>query len=215
MTRKERIFACVTDEGVTANMVAEAVKMDHRKARAFLWELAQEGRIARAVGAASVAYYFLTEEAARRFDSGDAKRDQVLAAITESGWTVRKLLSVVGMRRTSIEPIVAELEKEGKIYSATFRNATTYFPTKEAAEAFKHGFKPSSALPPTVEVKATTKRFIEGAQIVIPPHVQKQECPPFKGLGFAEPVSTSGDFSRIGIGRYLPAEDRRLARKAA
>jgi hypothetical protein len=212
--RKEQIYALVTDEGATANVISEAIKMGHPKVRTFLFDLANEGRIFRAIGPACVAWYFLTKEAANRFTSGALKMERVQAAITESGWTVRRLMAALGWSRETVDIAVDSLERAGKIHSVKWRNATTYFPTLEAAKAFQFGTKPTPALPPTVAVKTKTS-FDKRAQIVIPTGVKVQECPPFKGLGFAEPVSTSGDFSRIGIGRYLPAEDRRLARKAA
>jgi hypothetical protein len=121
-------------------------------------------------------------------------------------------MAALGWSRETVDTAVDSLERAGKIHSVKWRNATTYFPTLAAAKAFQFGTKPTPALPVAVKTKTS---FDKRAQIVIPASVKVQECPPFKGLGFAEPVSTSGDFSRIGIGRYLPAEDRRLARKAA
>jgi hypothetical protein len=220
MTRKERVLAVVTNEGVTANEVSEVAKMDHRKARGFLWELANEGQIARVVGGGGVAHYFLTQAAADRFSSGALKMERVEAAITESGWTVRRLMAALGWSRETVDTAVDSLERAGKIHGVKWRNATTYFPTKAAADAFRWGTKPASALPPTVAVAVKTKTsFDKRAQIVIPKDVKVQECPPFKGLGFAdEPKGVVGGFATLGVGKYLPNEDvalRRLARKAA
>lgn len=227
MIRKEQVFDYVNDNGVTGNEVAVSLKMDHRKARALLFDLAQEGRIFRVFGKGVVPRYFKTEDGARRFDSGGLRRDQVLAAITDSGWTVRKLLTVLTMQRKSIEEALAALLEAGKIHAHSFNGGTLYFPTKEAAEAFRQSKKKQkSPLPPSniktsanscVVVKTKTS-FEKGAQIIVPPHVQKQECPPFRGLGFSETQPKERAFSSLGIGRYMPDEDamlRRVARKGA
>jgi hypothetical protein len=203
----------VTDEGVTANEVSEVAKMDHRKARGFLWELANEGQIARVVGRGGAGHYFLTQAAADRFSSGALKMERVQAAITESGWTVRRLMAALGWSRETVDTAVDSLERAGKIHSVKWRNATTYFPTLAAAKAFQFGTKPTPALPVAVKTKTS---FDKRAQIVIPTGVKVQECPPFKGLGFAdEPSKVVGGWATMGVGRYLPEEGRRLARRAA
>ena len=149
--------------------------------------------------------------------SDQSIRARVLALVNDEGVTTEGLANKLGLAWTTVQKAMAFLSSTDQVKKAKIGHKTVwYFLTQEAADSFKVKKAKRADIPPAVSVVKTKTSFEKGAQIVIPPHVKPQECPPFKGLGFAdEPGKVCGGFATMGVGRYLADEDRRLARKAA
>jgi predicted ArsR family transcriptional regulator len=207
MTRKEQLFALVTDAGITAEEGAKKIGIDGSKARMHYAELANAGRVHRGWINNGAVRYFRSAEAARAFDALvppiSEREATVQAAVSDTGWTGYTLSPVLGMDSTSLRRDLHRLATAGRVHAGTnARGVTRYFKTREAADLFA-STKPPSAIPSTVQVKATVKGFAN-AEVVRPAHVKVQRCPGFQGLGFAEPAKVEGGaFASLGIGKYL------------
>ena len=127
----------------------------------------------------------------------------------------------LGFPQSRVQKYLSAMEAVGRVFRVTRKcSQVNWFKTQQEADEFRKAAlravkqAKTAPLPPTVMLKAAS--FSKGAQIVVPAHVKPQECPPFKGLGFAdEPSKVVGGWATMGVGRYLADEDRRLARKAA
>lgn len=209
MNRREQLFALVTETGISADEAARQIGIKPNKARTFYAELAEAGRVFRGKKCNQSTRFFSTAEAATAYQGTQEtvmteREATILGAVSDKGWSGYTLRHMLGMEATSVRRSLMRLAQAGKIHAGTNkRGITNYFKTKEAAQAFA-STKPASALPPTVEVKATVQRFVSEAVVVKPAHVKVQTCPAFQGLGFAdEPGPVVGGFRTMGVGRYL------------
>lgn len=136
----------------------------------------------------------------------DLKR-QFLDAIDDNGSTMEQIAKRMGRTNDHAREHVVWLERAGMVHRARVAYNVCYW-FKDKAKAIKclQAHQESKKAAPLVHIAVkTATRFEPGAQIVVPAGVKVQECPQFRGLGFAEPERVVGGWATLGVGKYLEA----------